>query len=76
MSKVEAGLKSMAADYPDSPFCVGNQFTLADVAVGSTLGWLSFRFPEIAWRERHPNLERLFDRLSERPSFKETAPPA
>lgn len=74
MGKVEAGLKAMAADYADTPFCVGNQFTLADVAVGSALGWLSFRFPEIAWREHHPNLERLFERLSERPSFKDTAP--
>ncbi len=75
MRKVDAGLQAMAADYVDTPFCIGNQFTLADVAVGSTLGWLSFRFPEIDWRERHPNLAQLFARLSERPSFKDTAPP-
>jgi glutathione S-transferase len=37
-------------------------------------GWLSFRFPEINWREDYPNLEKLYEKLSERPSFKETVP--
>jgi glutathione S-transferase len=43
------------------------------VAVGCALGWL-FRFPEIDWRDDHPALARLFDKLSERPSFKDTVP--
>jgi glutathione S-transferase len=47
---------------------------LADVAVGCTLGWLSFRFPEINWKEAHPNLVPLYEKLSERPSFKDTVP--
>jgi glutathione S-transferase len=46
------------------------------VAVGSALGWLAFRFPEINWRDDHTNLARLFDKLSERPSFKDTVPVA
>jgi glutathione S-transferase len=74
MSKVNAGLKAMSIGFADTPFCAGNQYTLADVAVGCTLGWLSFRFPEIAWRDDYPNLGKLFDKLSERPSFKDTAP--
>jgi glutathione S-transferase len=74
LGKVRAGLKAMAAGYGDSQFCAGNHYTLADVAVGCTLGWLSFRFPEIAWRDDHPNLVRLFDKLSERQSFKDTVP--
>jgi glutathione S-transferase len=74
MSKVHAGLKSMSAGLGETPFCVGNQYTLADVAVGCTLGWLSFRFPEIPWRDDYPSLARLFDKLSERPSFKDTVP--
>ncbi|MGN6390213.1 MAG: glutathione S-transferase N-terminal domain-containing protein [Burkholderiaceae bacterium] len=75
MGKVEAGLKAMAGGLGDTPFCNGNQFTLADVAVGCALGWLAFRFPEIAWRDDHPNLARLLDKLSERQSFKDTLPP-
>jgi glutathione S-transferase len=74
MGKVHAGLKAMAAGLGDTPFCMGNHFTLADVAIGCTLGWLSFRFPEIGWRSDHPNLAKLFDRISERPSFRDTMP--
>lgn len=74
MSKVQAGLKAMSIDLADTPFFAGNQYTLSDVAVGCTLGWLSFRFPEINWRGDYPNLARLFDKLSERPSFRDTLP--
>jgi glutathione S-transferase len=74
--KVRAGLTVMAADLGEQPYCVGNHYTLADVAVGCCLGWLSFRFPEIDWRADFPNLARLFDKLSERPSFKDSFPQA
>jgi glutathione S-transferase len=74
MSKVNAGLQAMSAGLKDTAFCAGNQYTLADVAVGCVLGWLSFRFPEINWREDYPNLDKLYEKLSERPSFKETVP--
>ena len=74
MGKVHAGLKSMSAGLGETPYCTGNHYTLADVAVGCTLGWVAFRFPEIDWRGDYPNLARLFDKLSERASFKDTAP--
>ncbi|HJU71537.1 MAG TPA: glutathione S-transferase C-terminal domain-containing protein [Paucimonas sp.] len=74
MSKVHAGLKAMSTGLGDTPFCTGNHYTLADVAVGCALGWLTFRFPDIAWRDDYPNLAKLFDKLSERPSFKDTLP--
>ncbi len=74
MRKVALGLASMAQRLGESPFCAGNHYTLADVAVGCALGWLSFRFPEIAWRDDHPNLAKLLDKLSERQSFKDTLP--
>lgn len=74
LDKVDAGLKAMSAGLKDTAFCSGNHYTLADVAVGCTLGWLSFRFPEIDWRDSYPNLAKLFDKLSERPSFKDTMP--
>jgi glutathione S-transferase len=74
MGKVHAGLAVMSANLGESPFCKGNHYTLADVAVGCTLGWLQFRFPEIDWRSDYANLARLFDKLSERASFRETVP--
>jgi glutathione S-transferase len=72
--KVQAGLQVMSENLGDSPFCRGNHYTLGDVAVGCALGWLAFRFPEIGWRADYPNLARLFDKLSERASFKDTVP--
>jgi glutathione S-transferase len=74
MGKVQGGLAVMSENLGEQPFCMGIHYTLADVAVGCTLGWLSFRFPDIDWRGAYPNLARLFDKLSERPSFKDTVP--
>ncbi|RFP11236.1 MULTISPECIES: glutathione S-transferase N-terminal domain-containing protein [unclassified Duganella] len=74
MRKVQLGLASLSAKLGEQPYCAGNHYTLADVAVGCTLGWLSFRFPDIAWRDDYPNLARLYDKLSERQSFKDTVP--
>jgi len=74
MKKVDAGLAAMSAGLKEKPFCAGNHFTLADVAVGCVLEWLTFRFPEIDWRESHPNLGKLVDKLAERQSFKDTVP--
>jgi glutathione S-transferase len=74
MAKVGAGLAVMSNDLGESPFCTGTHYTLADVAVGCALGWLAFRFPDIDWRGDYPNLARLYDKLSERQSFRDTVP--
>ena len=72
--KVDAGLAAIATGLAEKPWCSGIHMTLSDIAVGCALGYLDFRFPEIAWRERHPSLVRLADKLNARPSFRETAP--
>ena len=76
MGKVDAGLREMSAKLGDASYCMGIHYSLADVAVGCALGWLSFRFPDIDWRGDYPNLARLFDKLSERASFRDTVPVA
>lgn len=76
MGKVDAGLREMSAKLGDASYCMGIHYSLADVAVGCALGWLSFRFPDIDWRGDYPNLARLFDKLSERASFRDTVPAA
>lgn len=75
MSRVHAALKAMSQGVGDKPWCAGNQFTLADVALGCALGYLDFRFPQIDWRTPYPNLKKLHDKLATRPSFVDTAPP-
>ncbi len=76
MSRVDAALKSMSQGLGDKPWCCGNHFTLADIAVGCALGYLDFRFAHIDWRGAHPNLQKLHEKLAVRPSFVDTAPPA
>jgi glutathione S-transferase len=38
------------------------------------LAYLDFRFPSINWREMHPNLAKLHEKLVLRPSFIDTKP--
>ena len=74
LGKINAVLKAMSTGLADKPFCSGVHFSLSDVAVGCALGYLDFRFLQIAWRETYPNLVRLQDKLGQRASFIETAP--
>jgi glutathione S-transferase len=75
MSRVDAAIDAMARGLAEKPFCAGIHLTLADVAVGCALSYLDFRFPEIGWRTKHPNLQRLVDKLGARQSFIDSAPP-
>lgn len=76
MGKIDAALEQMSEKLGENAWCHGNQMTLADIAVGCALGYLLFRFPEIKWQASHPNLDRLYQKLLQRPSFIETEPPA
>jgi len=60
----------------DAPFATGAAFGLGDIAIGSALGYIDLRFPELAWPSIAPGLTGLFDRLSARESFIETVPSA
>jgi glutathione S-transferase len=71
---IDAGLEFMSRLLDDKHWCMGTPFTFADAAVGCALGYLDFRFPEIDWRTRHPNLAQLYDKLMQRPSFADTVP--
>lgn len=75
LGKVEAGVKAMSHGLGDKPFCCGNHLTLADIAVGASLGYVVFRFPDTGWQQQYPNLAKLYDKLMQRPSFRDTAPP-
>jgi glutathione S-transferase len=74
--KISVALDSMDKSLDDQPFCMGVNFSLADVAVGCALGYLDLRFPELNWRSKYGNLQRLDEKLQARPSFIATMPPA
>ena len=76
MSKIQNSLHQMSEILGEDTWCHGNQMTLADIAVGCALGYLLFRFPSIQWQTQYPNLDRLYQKLLQRPSFIETEPPA
>src|SRR5215212_3865299 len=61
LSKVNASVKAMSQ-------------SLADIAVGCSLGYLDFRFPDIDWRGNYPNLGKLHEKLMQRPSFIDSKP--
>ena len=75
MAKVHASLDAISTGLAEKPWCSGIHMTLADIAVGCALGYLTFRFPKIGWREEQPNLARLADKMNARQSFIDTAPP-
>ena len=75
LGKIDAALAAMTKGLGDKPFCAGIHLTLADIAVGCALGYLDFRFPQIDWRRRHLSLAKLADKLSQRQSFIDSAPP-
>jgi glutathione S-transferase len=72
--KVTRGLEFMSEQLGEKPFCMGTHISLADIAVGTALGYLVFRFTDIEWQETHPNLGKLYTKLMQRTSFADTAP--
>ena len=74
--KLERGVAEFARELGEKPWCSGDAYSLADIAVGCALGYLDLRHPDVDWRGQHANLARLAEKLAKRASFAETAPPA
>lgn len=47
---------------------------IGTITVGCALGYLDFRFADLDWRASRPGLATWFERFSERPSMKHSAP--
>jgi glutathione S-transferase len=76
LAKVERGLKTLSRDLGNNKWCVGDTFSLADIAVGCLLGYLDLRFKELGWQDQYPNLVNHYAEMLKRPSFSDTLPPA
>ena len=74
MGKITATLAAMDRSLGEKPYCSGIHLSLSDIAVGCALGYLDFRFSALDWRNAHPNLQKLHDKLMQRQSFLDTLP--
>jgi glutathione S-transferase len=74
--KIAVTLKEMQRGLDQNDYCVGKAFTLADIAVGCSLGYLNLRFPDIDWSNEYPALGRVSKKLFARASFKASDPAA
>jgi glutathione S-transferase len=74
MAKVERSLAAMSEGLAGKEWCSGGKYSLADVAVGSALGYLDFRFAALDWRTPNQGLATLYAKLALRPSFVSTVP--
>jgi glutathione S-transferase len=75
LNKIQLGVKVASQDLGEKNWCTADGYGLADIALGCALGFLNLRFPQIDWRSEYPNLGGLYDKLSERTSFRDTEPP-
>jgi glutathione S-transferase len=51
-----------------------SSFSIGHIAIGVALGYIDFRFPELAWRNGHPRLTKWYETFSARPAVKATEP--
>lgn len=56
-------------------YLVGREFSLADIAFASAVGYVEFRLGD-GWRAGRPRLEAYYKRITARPSFDDTKPRA
>jgi glutathione S-transferase len=75
-NKILAGTAELSRLLSDEEWFSRAGLGIGEIATGCTLGYLDLRFPEFDWRVAGPNLARLYTRLSNRPSFAQTAPAA
>jgi glutathione S-transferase len=75
VARMHRGMKQMADELDGRAWCHGDRYSLADIAVGSCLGWLDFRKPgDVDWHAKYGVLARHYGKLMERPAFSDTVP--
>jgi glutathione S-transferase len=73
-SKIDGGLAALEKMLGNRRWCVGDEMTLADIAIACHLGFVMLRAPHFFSRDACPNLARLWQTMDARESLKKTAP--
>lgn len=74
--KVDGGLKAMNELVKDAKggYLVGDQLTIADIAVVCAVGHIDFSGVRPDWKKNYPDLKAYWEKLDERENFKKTRP--
>lgn len=70
--KIRGGLDALEAEIGSW----GDEFDIAQIGAACVCGYLDFRFPDLNWRTGRPKLTAWFERVAQRPSVRDTAPPS
>jgi glutathione S-transferase len=58
----------------EAPSLAAAPFSIGHVAIGVALGYIDFRFPELAWRKGHQRIATWYESFERRPSMQKTVP--
>jgi len=73
--KIHRALKTLSNELNGREFYSEYKLSVADIAVASALGYVGLRFDsDFKWQQDYPILATYYDRLMQRPSFKDTVP--
>ncbi len=73
--KIHRGLKMLSDELGERTYFHGDRISLAEIGVASALGYIGLRFAEdFNWQVDYPKLAELYERLMQRPSFRDTVP--
>jgi glutathione S-transferase len=76
LARMRRGMAQLALEIEGKAWCQGDRYSLADIALGSCLGWLNVRKPGgIDWSAEYPAVAKHYEKLMERPAFADTVPP-
>ena len=77
VARIHRGMAAMAKELEGRNWCHGDRYSLADIAVGCSIGWLAFRKPgEVDWEAEYAGVARHYRKLMERAAFADTVPQA
>lgn len=74
MNKLNGALTLLSTELGENQYYIDNRYSLADISVVCSLGYVDLRFGEIDWRSTYPNLANFVSRLNERESFQISMP--